>query len=384
MKFLHLTGSNLRRKRLRTLLTLLSIVVAFLLYGYLAAIRVGLSAGADVAGADRLIVRHRVSIAQLLPAAYKARIARIDGVTGVMHESWFGGVYQDPKNFFPQFAVEPESFLRMYPEYLLPAEQKEAWFRTRTGVIVGRATARRFGWRVGDRLPIQATIWTKKDGGRTWEFELVGIFDGAQKGTDTTPMFLRYDYLDETRLFGTGNVGWYIVRVKNPEDSTRVAAAIDVEFTNSPAETKAETEKAFVGGWARQIADIGTIIKAILSAVFFTILLVAGNTVAQSVRERTQELGVLKALGFTNAQVLGLVLAESCLLAGLGGGLGLGLAWMLIARGDPTHGALPVFYFPVRDLVAGLGLALGLGLATGLVPAWQAMRLGIAEALRKG
>jgi putative ABC transport system permease protein len=197
-------------------------------------------------------------------------------------------------------------------------------------------------------------------------------------------MFLRYDYLDETRLFGTGNVGWYIVRVKNPEDSTRVAAAIDVEFTNSPAETKAETEKAFVGGWARQIADIGTIIKAILSAVFFTILLVAGNTVAQSVRERTQELGVLKALGFTNAQVLGLVLAESCLLAGLGGGLGLGLAWMLIARGDPTHGALPVFYFPVRDLIAGLGLALGLGLATGLVPAWQAMRLGIAEALRKG
>jgi putative ABC transport system permease protein len=384
MKYLHLTWSNLRRKKLRTLLTLLSITVAFVLYGYLAAIRVGLSAGVDVAGADRLIVRHRVSIAQPLPQTYQARIARIPGVAAVIHQSWFGGIYQDPKNFFSQFPVEPESFLRMYPEYLLPEGQKQAWFRTRTGVIVGRATAKRFGWKVGDRIPIQATIWTKKDGGRVWDFDLVGIYDGAQKATDTTIMFLRYDYFDETRLFGRGDVGWFIVRVKDPDHAAEVAAAIDEEFANSSAETKAETEKAFVGGWARQIADIGTIIKAILSAVFFTILLVAGNTVAQSVRERTEELGVLKAMGFTNALVLALVLAESCLLACLGGGLGLGLAWMLIARGDPTHGALNVFYFPIKDLVAGVVLALALGLVTGLIPAWQAGRLRIADALRKG
>jgi putative ABC transport system permease protein len=383
MKFLPLIWSNLKRRRLRTFLTLLSILVAFVLFGYLAAIKQALIGGVSVAGVDRLVVRHKVSIVQPLPVSYKAQIAQVSGVAAVTHCSWFGGIYQDPKNFFAQIAVEPKPFLDMYPEYLLPQAQKEAWFRTRTAAIAGRKLANRFGWKVGDKIPIQATVWTKENGDRTWTFDLVGIYDGAKKGTDTTQFFFHYDYFDEARAFGKGQVGWYIVRVTDPKDSAAVARRIDAQFANSPFETKSETEGAFVQGFAKQVGDIGKIMTAILSAVFFTILLVAGNTMAQSVRERTEELGVLKAMGFTSRRVLTLVLAESCFLSALGGGFGLGLACVLIARGDPTGGSLPMFFFPTRDLLAGVGLVLALGLATGALPALQAMRLRIADALRR-
>ena len=383
MKFLPLIWSTLKRRKLRTLLTALSILVAFVLYGYLSAIGRALDQGVSVAGADRLFVRHRVSIAQPLPVSYQDRIAILPGVKAVTHASWFGGIYQDPKNFFGQMPVVPEEFLAMYPEYLLPEEQKQAWFRTRTGAIAGRRLAERFDWKVGDHIPIQATIWRKKSGEATWEFDLVGIYDGQEAGTDTSNFFFRYDYFNEGRLFGDGLVGWYYVRVGNPAEAEAVAQRIDHEFANSSHETKAETEGAFLRGWAKQVGDITTIMVAILSAVFFTILLVAGNTMAQSVRERTEELGALKAMGFTNGQVLALVLAESCLLASLGGGLGLGLAVFLIAKGDPTGGLLPVFHFPMRDVVLGVGFVLVLGLVAGALPALQAMRLRIAEALRR-
>lgn len=383
MKFLPLVWSNLKRKKLRTTLTVLSIVVAFVLFGYLAAIRVGFSAGAEVAGIDRLIVRHRVSITELLPLSYEQRIALIPGVASVVHQTWFGGVYQDPKNFFAQMPVEPEPFLKMFPEYRLPEDQKLAWLRTRTGAIVGRQTAKRFGWHLGDRIPILSQIWSTKQGGQVWEFDIVGIYDGKETGTDTTTLFFRYDYFDENRAFGTGQVGWYTIRVTDPDQAATVSKLVDQEFANSSAETKTETEKAFATGFAKQIGNIGTILVAILSAVFFTILLVAGNTMAQSVRERTEELGALKAMGFTHQQVLGLVLAESCFLAGLGGALGLTLAAIMIASGDPTRGVLPNFYFPPKDIVLGIGLAIGLGFVSGAFPAWQAMRLRIADALRR-
>jgi putative ABC transport system permease protein len=383
MKYLPLLWSNLRRRKLRTILTVLCIGVAFVLYGYLAAIARALDQGVSVAGADRLIVRHRVSIIQLLPVSYQARMTRLPGVSAVTHATWFGGIYRDPKNFFAQMPVEPEEFLAMYPENVLTAAQRQAWLEKRTGAIVGRQTAERFGWNVGDRIPLQTPIWTKKDGSQTWEFDLVGIYEGAKKGTDTTQFFFRYDYFDETRQFGEGLVGWYTVRVKDPDAAANVARAIDDEFANSAYETKAETEGAFLQGFAQQIGDITTIMVAILSAVFFTILLVAGNTMAQAVRERSEELGVLKAMGFTNARVLALVLAESCFLAALGGLLGLGLAWALISAWNPSRGALPTFYFPTEHLLLGLGLVLALGLATGILPAWQALRLRIAEALRR-
>jgi putative ABC transport system permease protein len=380
MKFFHLIWSNLKRKKLRTSLTLLSIVVAFVLFGFLSAIQQALVGGVEMAGADRLIVRHKVSLIQLLPESYKARMERIPGVTLATHQTWFGGIYQDPKNFFMQNPVEPEKFLKMHPEIILPPEQEKAWLATRTGAIVGRRTADRFHWKIGDRIPIRSPIWT---GNGNWEFDIVGIYDGKDKGTDTTPMFFRYDYFDEARQWGKGQVGWYTIRIKDPSQAAEVAKRVDEEFENSPAETKTEPEGAVIQGYASQIGNIVFIVAAILSAVFFTILLVTGNTMAQAVRERTGELGVLKAIGFTNGQIVALVLAESCLLTVLGGTLGLGLAWMFISRGDPTSGLLPMFFFPTRDLLIGIGLSLVLGFVTGIFPALQAMRLRVADALRR-
>jgi putative ABC transport system permease protein len=383
MKYLRLVWSNLKRKKLRTLLTVLSILVAFVLFGYLAAVKRAFNQGVDVAGLDRLVVRHKVSIIQFLPESYKGRIEKIRGVSLAVFATWFGGIYQKPSNFFAQMPVVPEEFLDMFPEYLLSPEEKRAWLETRSGAIAGRILADRFDWKVGDRIPIQATIWTKKDGGEAWEFDLVGIYEGAEKGTDTSQFFFRYDFFHETRAWGGGNVGWYWVRIDEPDRAAEIARLIDEEFANSPYETKTEPEGAFVQGFANQIGNIGAIMMAILSAVFFTILLVAGNTMAQSVRERTQELGVLKAMGFTHRGVLALVLAESCLLAIFGGFLGLGIAWFLISLGDPSGGALPIFFFPTRDLVLGIVLVLLLGLATGLLPALQAQRLQIADAMRR-
>jgi putative ABC transport system permease protein len=383
MRFLPLIWSNLRRKKTRTILTLLSIVVAFVLFGFLSAIRQALTGGVSLEGANRLIVRHKVSIIQLLPVDYKRRMERIPGIAAVTHQTWFGGVYQDPKNFFMQNPVIPGEFMAMHPEFLLPADQLRAWEALRTGAIVGRKTAVRFGWKIGDKVPIQSTIWSKKDGSFIWDFDIVGIFDGRNKNTDTTALFFHYDYFDEARSFWTGQVGWYTVRIDDSARAADVAKLIDAEFENSSAETKSEPEGAFVQGWAKQIGDIALITASILGAVFFTILLVTGNTISQSVRERTGELGVLKAIGFTNTHVLVLVMAESCLIAVIGGVLGLSLAWLLTSRGDPTGGMLPLYFFPVRDMLLGLAISVALGLVTGCFPALQAMRLRVADSLRR-
>jgi len=383
VKYLYLVWSNLKRKKLRSILTMLSILVAFTLFSYLGAIRQSFSQGIEVAGLDRLIVRHKVSIIQMLPAAYETRMERVDGVVDAIHQSWFGGVYQKPSNFFPQMPVEPEAYLAMYPEILLSDAERDAWLRTRSGAIAGRQIAERFGWKVGDRIPIQATVWTRKGGESTWEFDLVGIYDGAEKGTDTTMFLFRYDFFEESRQFGQGQVGWYTVRIAEPERAAEVAAAIDAEFANSRYETKTEAEGAFLQGFADQIGDVGLILTSIVAAVFFTILLVAGNTMAYAVRERTNELAVLKAVGFTDLGVLGLVLGESFLLTVIGGGVGLFLGWFLVSMGDPTGGSLPVFYIPSRSLVMGMILIAVMAFVAGILPALQAGRLQIADALRR-
>jgi len=386
MKFLHLIWSNLKRKKLRTALTLLSILIAFLLFGLLSSIQQALVGGVAMAGADRLVVRHKVSIIQLLPESYEARMERIPGVSLAIHQTWFGGVYQDPKNFFMQTPVVPEGFLDMHPELVLSPEQKRAWLGTRTGAIVGRITAERFHWKIGDKVPLQSSIWASADGSQNWQFDIVGIFDGKDKATDTTPMFFRYDYFDESRTSsrGKGQVGWYTIRIKDPSRAAEVAKLVDQEFENSTAETKTEPEGAFVQAWAKQIGNIVFIVSAILIAVFFTILLVTGNTMAQTVRERTGEFGVLKAIGFTNGQVLSLVLAESCLISLLGGAMGLGLACLIVPSvAGKLSGLLPLLLFPTRDLFIGIGLSLVLGLVTGIFPALQAMRLRVADSLRR-
>jgi putative ABC transport system permease protein len=384
VKFFSLIIANLFRKKLRTTLTFLSILIAFILYGYLVAIREAFGAGVSFAGADRLFVRNRVSLIEMMPVSYKARIERIPGVKTASHSSWFGGYYKEPKNMFAQIPVEPKDYLDVYPEVLLTDKEKKAWMSTRTGCILGKKTAEKFGFKVGDRIPITPTIWEKPNHDMSaWVFDIVGIFDGATRATDTSALIFRYDFFDETRAFRKGQIGWYVVKVSNPDQAEKIAASIDREFANSSTETKAEPEKAFVQGFAKQVGDIGKIMIAILSAVFFTILLVAGNTMAQAVRERREELGVLKALGFTNVQVLVLVLVESCLLAGAAGFMGLAVAKLFVSFGDPTNGSLPLFYFPNIDVALGVGIVFGLGILAGIGPAIQAMRLNMADALRR-
>ncbi len=382
MKFLPLVWKNLFRRKIRTLFTVLSIVVAFILFAYLAAVRVAFSLGVEVAGADRMITMHKVSFIQPLPEAYQGRIEAVEGVIDVTHASWFGGIYQDPQNFFAQFAVVPEDWLGMYPEYLLEDAERETWLGNRTGAIVGRALADRFGWEVGDRIPLQGTIYrTQNDG--PWEFTIDGIFEADQAGADTGQFFFDYEYLAEANAQGRGSVGYYVIRIDNPARSVAVAADVDARFANSQAETKTSTEQAFAQQFANQVGDVGSMITAIVIAVLFTILLVTANTMAQSIRERTSELAVLKTLGFSNLGVLILVLAESLLIAVVGGALGLGIGYVLIGQGDPTGGFLPAFFVPPRDLVIGAGLALLLGVVSGLMPAVQATRLRIVDALRK-
>lgn len=384
MKFLPLVWAGLKRRKLRTTFTFLSICIAFMLYAFLGALREALSGGVSMTGLDRLILRHKVSLIQTLPESYQARIEAVEGVAAVCHQTWFGGIYQNPKNFFPNMPVVPGDFLAMFPEFVLSDAEKQAWLNTRTGAVVGRVTAERFNWHIGDRIPIQSPIWGQPAGQSQWEFVISGIYEGTKKATDTSQMFFRYDYFEEARQQMKGQVGWYTVRIADPGRAAEIAAKIDDQFANSPYETKTEPEGAFAAGFAQQIGDIGSIVMAVVGAVFFTILLVAGNTMAQSVRERTEELGVLKALGFSNHLVLILVLLESSCITILGGCGGLGIAWLIIASGNPIPSLLPVFFLPSGSIVTGALCAVVLGLVAGALPAWQAMRLKISEALRRG
>ena len=378
MKFLPLVWRNLLRRKARTTFTVLSIVTAFLLFGYLSAVRVAFSMGADVAGADRMLVIHKVSFMQRLPESYLGRLATVDGVADVSHSTWFGGIYQDPRNFFAQFAVDAESYLRIYPELGLTDEERERWLENRTGAIVDRDTAERFGWSVGDRIPLQGTIWRTRSGS-AWEFTIDGVLDGS---TSSAAQFLfHYEYLAEANVRGRGSVGQYVIRVDDAARSTEIAAAIDSRFANSPAETKTTTEQAFLQSLANQLGNVGAMLTAILAAVFFTLLLITTNTMAQSIRERASELAVLKALGFTNGRVLALVVLESGLLATVGGAVGLGLVSLILSAGDPTGGLLPEFGLPPRDLVIGAGLVGVLAVTSAAWPALHAARLAIVDGL---
>jgi putative ABC transport system permease protein len=386
VKFLPLVWRSLLRRRLRTLFTLLSIVVAFTLFGVLMAIRTAFGAGITVTGAERLVMLDKVSMINAVPLRYRAQIASAPGVADVTHANWFGGVYQDPRNTFATFAVEPESWLRVHSEMVVPAGQKQAWLANRTGAMVGVDTARRFGWSIGDRVPLQGTIYRRPDG-RPWEFTIDAIYDATEGTADRTRFFFHQAYLNESLApgaYGRDEVTFYVVKVADPRESGQVASRLDALFAGSSPQTKTATEKAFVSSFANQVGDIGAIMLAIAGAVLFAILMVTGNTMAEATRERTSELAVLKTLGFGDARIFALVLAESCLIALTGGGLGLGLARAGIAFvGDPTSGMLPPIHLPAREVVRGLGLIVALGVTAGLLPALQARRLRIVDALRR-
>ena len=314
MKYFALIWKNAWRKKARTLLTTLSVFVAFLLYALLNGIGYAFNIGADVANAERLIVIDKVSLINPLPISYMNRIKTTPGVAAVTHASWFGGFYQDARNQFAQFPTDPYGYFAMYPELIIPKEQLDAFANTRTAAVVGHELAAQYGWKVGDRIPIQATIWTKADGGRTWEFDLVGIFSSNDPRGSSAFMLMHYDYFEEARAFGKGTVGWYVLRVNTGANPVEIANAIDAGFANSPNETETSTEAAFAASFAKQFGNIALIVQLILGAVFFTLLLVAGNTMAQSIRERIPEIAVLKTVGFADRSVLFVVLAESILI----------------------------------------------------------------------
>jgi len=382
MKFLPLIWRNLLRRKTRTALTFLSIVVSFLLFGVLMMLRVAFTMGVEVAGADRLMLTNKMAIIQPVPLAYLEKIRAVPGVALVSYASWFGGIYQDPSTNVFEFAVEPTSYMEMYKEFKLPPEQMNAWLEDRQGCIVGKDLAARFGWKIGDNIPIIATFNRPKDGGTTWTFNIVGIYDG-EPGVDKTQFLFRHDYLTENRQGGDGLTGWYLIRVSDPQRSAEIAKTIDTLFENSSTETKTATEKAFAQSFANQVGNIGYMVTSIAAVVLFTILLIAASQMSLAVRERTNEIGAMKAMGFGDGLVLSLVLGESMTLALGAGVMGIGLAYLLSLGGDPTGGLLPIFLLRRTDIAIGLGLAAGLGLIAGAMPAAAAMRLRIAEALRR-
>lgn len=382
MKFRGLIFANLFRKKLRLTLTIGSFAVALFLFAFLAVVRGAFNRGADIAGADRLVIINRISIIQPLPLAYRDKILRIPGVKAITHNNWFGGVYQEEKNFFPQFAIDIENQRQVIPELVVPDDQWQNFLKDRQGAIAGAKTAKRFGWKVGDRIPIKNSLF---GAGNLWEFNLDGIYHSERVGGDESQFWFQWDYFEERMPQSfKGNIGWYVLKLENPDDAVRVAKSIDDMFANSSFETKTETESAFAASWVKQFGNIQFLIMTIGSVVFFTLLLVTGNTMAISVRERVAELAVLKAIGFSDRSVLFFVLAEALTIALVGGLFGLGLALLAVpALGAALNGLLPTLVLSPQILSLGLAAALLVGIISGLLPGIGAMRMRVVNALRR-
>ncbi len=384
MKYFHLIWAALFRRKTRTMLTLLSVLAAFVLFGLLDAVRVAFSSGSDAAGVDRMVVSSKYSIIQGLPQSLAKRVEAVPGVKNLTWSNWFGGYYQDRKNQMVNIAISPTQF-EIYPEMIVPPDQLKAFEATRTGALVGEAMAKRWGWKIGDKIPISGAIFPNKASGDTnWTFDLVGMFhvkDAKMRGMEQQ-LFFRWDYFDEANSFAKHELGWLVVQVTDPAKSDEVAKAIDAISANSDHETKTQTEQAFQLSFAKQLGDIGLIVSAIMGAVFFTLLLLTGNTMAQAVRERIPELATLKTMGFSDKTVLGLVFGESILLVVIGGTLGLGLVSVLLPIiGNATGGTLQLPPVVPGTWTTGLLLMIGIGLLVGLLPALRAMRLNIVDAL---
>ncbi len=381
---LRLVASNLGRKKLRTSFTLASVIIAFILFALLGGLSRAFTVGVELAGADRLVTTNKVSFIQPMPYSYLGRVQALDGVRAVGHYTWFGGYFQDPKRQFALFPTALESIGDIYPEYQIPPEQYQSLLNNRTGLLVGKALAELYGWQLGDRVPLLSTIYPSADGSYGWAFDIEAIFTGTGTEADELQAFMHYDYFNESRPFGRDTIGWLVTRIADPDQAESIAAAIDVRFANSPTETKTSTEAGFAAGFAAQFGNIGLIVQLVLACVFFTLLLISGNTMAQAVRERTGELAVLKTIGFSNARVIGMVLSESLLVAIIGGVTGL-LLGSLFVQGAATAMAqfFPGLAMSAGTLGWGIVFAVLLGLVTGAWPAWRAGRLTVVDALRR-
>ncbi|MGA1840899.1 MAG: ABC transporter permease [bacterium] len=378
MRYFSLIWASITRKKTRLILTIGSFAVALFLFGLLITIHTAFYQGLETSEADRLIIRSKISLIMLLPYSYKEKIKQIEGVRAITSGTYFGGVYQNERNFFPQFAIEADNYLDIYPEFIVPEDQWEEFKKDRQGCVVGKGLVERFGWEIGDRVPLQGTAFPG-----AWEFNICGIYEGSRKEDDLSQFWFHYKYLEERSQIINGEVGWYVVKVANPEKSLAITQKIDEIFTNSPDETKTEPEAMFAASFVKQFGNINLILLTIGGVVLFTLLLVTGSTMAISVRERTGELAILKTLGYSNILLLLLVLSESITYALIGGGVGIGMAKLFTLRGDPTHGMLPLFYLSPFYIAIGLCITLIIGFFSGLIPAVNAMGLRIVEALRR-
>ncbi len=382
LKFLPMLWANLRRKPLRTTLTIASILIAFLLFGVLQTLRNAMTGNPEMAGADRLLTTHKVSIIEPLPRSYLNRIRSTPGVKVACSHNWFGGIYKEDRNQITAFAVEIDTFFETYPEIQLPEAQRKDFVADRGSAIVGKVLAEQFGWKVGDVIPLRSNIFQRKEGGNVWELRIAGIF--TQANGDNPSLYLHYDYFNEGRSFGTDDIGWVVMRVSDPQRAPEIARTIDALFANSSTETKTATEKAFAQGFANQLGNIGAIVTAVAAAVFFTMLLVTANTMAQSVRERTNELAVMKTLGFSSFSVTALVMGEALLITLLGASLGLALATLAASGlGKAVQQYFPTLGMPPETYVNGAIIAVVLGTLSAVLPCVQAWQLKIVDALRK-
>jgi putative ABC transport system permease protein len=386
MTWLAFVWSNLTRRKLRLVFTLLSIVLAFLMFGMLDALRTSLSQAVNLTGADRLITISKVSIIDSFPVSHYEKVRAVQGVADVVHLNWFGGVYKDGKAQIPVFPIKVDDFFKVYPEVKITPEEFASLQTDRQGMVIGQVLADAYGWKKGDRVPIKSSIFRKADNSDTWEFNIVAIYKVENSaGWDNQSAMFHYNYYNESLQFGRGEIGWMTVKVSDPNQSEAVAKRIDAVFANSSDETKTATEKAFTKQFMEQIGNIGKILISVVFAVFFTMLLVTANTMAQSVRERTNEIGVLKTLGFSSGSVLRIVIGEAMFLTVLGGLIGFGLAYLAVGGMQPMMKKyFPVFEIANSTIITALVLMVALGVITGLWPAVSAMRLKITDALRRG
>jgi putative ABC transport system permease protein len=374
--------ANLFHKKTRTSLTLLSVVMAFLLFGLLQAVNVLFNAGADIVGATRLVMQARVSFTQPLPMRMLPELDATPGVAGVMHMQWFGGVMGENEQVVA-FATDPMRLHDVYPEWVMPEAQWEAFRDTRTSMIAGRVLADKYGWKIGQKIPLKSNIFPTSDGTKNWAFDLVGIYDGKdeQWQSRAASAYINHAYFNEATQFGKDLAGMYVLRLDDPDMAQKLAQTIDSRYENSSDETKTQTEKDFNIGFVKQLGDIGLIVRWILFAVFFTLLLVVGNTMAQSVRERIPQFAVLKTLGFSDRSVLMLVLAETTAMCSIGGVIGLSLATALGLMVQKNAGATLPLSVDGRVWAAGVVAIVVLSVAVGLLPALRAQRLNIVDAL---
>lgn len=373
---------NLWRRKLRTLLTITSILIAFLIFGTIRAFEAALNSGVDLAAADRLVVINKINFTQPMPYAYLAKIASVEGVRQIAFANWFGAYWKEPQNVFAAFAVDPESWLDTYPELIVDADDRARFLANRSGALVGRSLASRFGIKEGDHIPLSSSIFTKTDGSRVWDVTIEGIFTPRDEQTDTTYLLFHHDYFNESRSFGKDTIGWFVVTTESQQLNENVANAIDAMFFNSANQTKTDTEKAFSAAFVKQIGNIGLIVVSVVGAAFFTILVIAANTMVLAIRERTGEIAVMKTLGFTGGRIFGLVLGESLLVVLLGGIPGIALAVLMVKGASAAMaGFLPPLIIDGGILAESLAVMLVLGLLVGAIPAIRAFRLEIASGL---